>query len=47
MTKLLYRELTDKIIRVYYDVYNGLSHTHPEYIYENAMMRDLGRHRIK
>jgi len=47
MTKLLYHKLTDKIIRVYYDVYNGLSHTYPEYIYENATMRDLGRHRIK
>ena len=46
MTELLHRELTEKIIGVYYDVYNGLSRTYPEFIYENAMMRDLGRHRI-
>ena len=43
MTELLHRELTNKIIRVYYDVYNGLSRTYPEFIYENAMMRDLAR----
>jgi len=47
MTELLHRELTEKIIGVYYDVYNGLSRTYPEFIYENAMMRDLGRHRIR
>lgn len=41
VTELLHRELTNKIIRVYYDVYNGLSRTYPEFIYENAMMRDL------
>lgn len=47
MTELLHRDLTDKIIRTYYDVYNGLSRTYPEYIYENAMMRDLTRlHRL-
>lgn len=47
MTELLHRELTDKIIGVYYDVYNGLSRTYPEFIYENAMMRDFGQHRIR
>ena len=47
MTELLHRELTDKIIRVYYDVYNGLSRTYPEFIYENAMMWDLARRRIQ
>jgi GxxExxY protein len=43
VTELLHRELTGKIIGVYFDVYNGLSRTYPEYIYENAMMRDLER----
>lgn len=46
MTELLYRDLTSKIIRVYYDVYNGLSRTYPEYIFENAMMRELQRQKI-
>ena len=41
MTELLHKELTYQIIGVYYDVYNGLSHTYPEYIYERAMMTDL------
>ena len=46
MTKLLYRDLTKRIIGVYYDVYNGTSHTYPEYIYENGMMHDLHGLRI-
>jgi GxxExxY protein len=41
MTKLLYKELTKRIIGVYFDVYNGTSRTYPEYIYENGMMHDL------
>ncbi len=47
MTELLHRELTGKIIGVYYDVYNGLSRTYPEFIFENAMVGELGRHRIR
>lgn len=47
MTELLHRELTGQIIRVYYDVYNGLSRTYPEFIYENAMMNDLKQHGIQ
>lgn len=43
MTKLLHAELTEAIIGVYYDVYNGLSQTYPEFVYENSMMVDLGR----
>lgn len=43
MTKLLYRNQTHQIIGVYYNVYNGLSHTYPEYIYERAMMNELQR----
>lgn len=41
MSQFLHRELTEKIIGVYYNVYNNLSHTYPEFIYENAMMDDL------
>ena len=47
MTELLHRELTKTIIGVYYDVYNGLSRTYPEFVYENAMMQDLGRQKIR
>ena len=47
MPELLHRELTERIIGVYYDVYNGLSHAYPESIYENAMMRDLGRQQMR
>jgi GxxExxY protein len=43
VTKLLYRGLTDTIIGVYWDVYNGLSRIYPEYIYERAMMDELRR----
>lgn len=41
MTDLLHKDLTGRILRVYYDVYNNLSHTYPEYIYEAAMAHDL------
>ncbi|MFQ5859061.1 MAG: GxxExxY protein [Anaerolineae bacterium] len=43
MTELLHRELTGKIIGVYYDVYNGLSQTYPEFVFEEAMTADLRR----
>jgi len=43
MTKLLHKELTGKIIGVYYDVYNGLSQTYPEFVFEEAMTADLRR----
>ena len=41
MTELLYADLTKAIIGVYYDVYNDLSQTYPEFVYENSMMVDL------
>jgi GxxExxY protein len=44
---LLHQELTGQIIRVYYDIYNGLSRTYPEFIYENAMMAELIGRQIK
>jgi len=41
MTELLYKDLTEKIISVYYKLYNGLSHTYPEFIYERAFAQQL------
>lgn len=41
MTKLLHKELTNKIIGIYYNVYNGTARTYPEFIYEKAMTNDL------
>lgn len=41
MTELLHKELTGRIIGVYYDIYNGLSQTYPEFVYEKAMTADL------
>jgi len=41
MTELLHQELTGAIIGAYYEVYNHTSRTHPEYIYERAMMEEL------
>lgn len=32
ISQLLYKNQTEKIIGVYYRIYNGLSHTYPEYI---------------
>lgn len=45
MTKLLHADMTSQIIGVYYTVYNRLSQTYPEYIFEKAMvllLRQLG-----
>jgi len=47
MTELLHKELTSKIIGVYYDVYNGTARTYPEFIYERAMAEDLRRKDIR
>jgi hypothetical protein len=41
MSKLLYADLTQRIIGVYYRVYNKLGQTYPEFIYERAMMASL------
>lgn len=43
MTKPLHQGLTDAIIAVYHDVYNGTARTYPEFIYERAMVVDLGQ----
>jgi len=44
--RLLYRELTSRIIRAYYAVYNGLSRNYPEFIYENGVVRLLRKEMI-
>jgi GxxExxY protein len=41
MAELLYKDLTEKVISVYYRLYNGLSHTYPEFIYERAFAQQL------
>ncbi|MFQ6059232.1 MAG: GxxExxY protein [Anaerolineae bacterium] len=38
MTELLHKDLTHRIIGTYYAVYNKLSQTYPEFIYERAMI---------
>ena len=43
MTTLLHKELTKQIIGIYYTVYNKLSQTYPEFIYERAMIALLQR----
>jgi len=42
MTKQAHWALTDTIIGAYYQVYTYTSRTYPEYIYENAMIHELG-----
>jgi GxxExxY protein len=44
-TTLIYQELTSRILRAYYNVYNELGYGFLEKVYENAMLielRDLG-----
>lgn len=43
MSQLLHHDLTGLIIGAYYEVYNRLGHTYPEYIYEKAMIREVRR----
>ena len=38
VTELLHKDLTGRIIGVYYAVYNKLGQTYPEFIYERAMI---------
>lgn len=44
MPQFLHQDLTRTIIGAYFEVWNNTSRTYPEYIYEQAMMREL-RHR--
>jgi GxxExxY protein len=41
MTRLLHAEVTGAIIATYYDVFNDLSRSYPEYTYKAAMMWSL------
>jgi GxxExxY protein len=41
-----YRELTEKIIGVFYNVYNNLGYGFLEKVYENAMMLDFNKEDI-
>lgn len=43
MSELIHKDLTGRIIGVYYQVYNRLSQTYPERIYERAMILLLER----
>ena len=43
---LKYKELTEKIIKIFYDVYNKLGYGFLEKIYENAMMIEFGKEGI-
>lgn len=42
MTKLLHKKLTGQLIGAYYEVYNAMERTYPEYICENALMHEIG-----
>lgn len=43
MTQLLHDDLTGQIIGTYYNVFNKLSQTYPEFIYERAITMLLER----
>ena len=47
MKEILHKTLTGQIISVYYKIYNGLSHTYPEYIYENVFAQQLRKLGVK
>lgn len=40
-SKLLHKSITDSILKVYYDVYNGLGYGFLEKVYQNAMYFQL------
>nr|WP_315150122.1 GxxExxY protein [uncultured Flavobacterium sp.] len=41
MSNLLYKEITDSILKAYYDVYNQLGYGFLEKVYQNAMYFEL------
>ena len=41
-----YKELTEKIIEIFYRVYNKLGYGFLEKVYENAMMIEFGKDRV-
>ena len=44
--EIKHKELTEKIIRVFYKVYNNLGYGFLEKVYENGMMLEFSRERI-
>jgi len=38
---MLHKEITDKVLRAFYDVYNELGYGFLERVYQNAMMIEL------
>ena len=42
MADLLYRDVTDRVIGVFYDTYNELGHGFPEFVYRRALTLTLG-----
>ncbi len=47
MTKLLHKEITDLILKAYYEVYNELGHGFLEKVYQNAMFFELQNKLLK
>jgi GxxExxY protein len=41
MTKLLHKEITEKVIQAYYEVYNELGYGFLEKVYQNSMYLEL------
>ena len=41
-----YKELTEKIIKIFYEVYNALGYGFLEKVYENAMMIEFKKERV-
>jgi len=46
-TDYKYKELTEKIIKIFYKVYNNLGYGFLEKVYENAMMLDFKKENIQ
>jgi len=46
MQDIKYKELTEKIIKIFYKVYNKLGYGFLEKVYENAMIIEFGREGI-
>ncbi len=47
MEKLLHKEITDIIIKTYYEVYNELGYGFLERVYQNAMLHELKENGLK
>jgi GxxExxY protein len=47
MSKYLYKDLTGKIIRCFYNVYDELGYGFLESVYENALMIEFDKNNFK